>query len=337
MGRIKKILENELLGGAQSTDIYPVTSTKAVYDTKNTSLDTILGYSCKTLNKGNYITVIDDNLNINVVRGSELASCSNFLKLYIGVEFTLYNIVKYTNDGYTDIPAILFFDESFNYISSIKSPEPTLKVSPSRVPSNAVFFIIQSDGTNIPYAVPNSGELSLIDTGISISTTSQVGKISTDINKLENTFSGLWNIPIILGYYIHKTTGKAAPLSTSAVTDYQSISGVKTIIYTGIYGINACMVAFYDANKNFISSMGNRSQLTEVSNNRIILFPPGAAYFRASFMEYNPSTHSVITNLAIDKQSINIYTLKIELDNINNRVGALESEIKNIKATIGTS
>ena len=39
MGKIKKILENELVGGTQSTDIYPITSTKAVYDGKNRKLE----------------------------------------------------------------------------------------------------------------------------------------------------------------------------------------------------------------------------------------------------------------------------------------------------------
>ena len=38
MGKIKKILENELVGGTQQTDIYPVTSTKAVYDEQNRRL-----------------------------------------------------------------------------------------------------------------------------------------------------------------------------------------------------------------------------------------------------------------------------------------------------------
>ena len=42
MGKIKKIIENELIGGTQSTDIYPVTSIKAVYDENNESLDHIL-------------------------------------------------------------------------------------------------------------------------------------------------------------------------------------------------------------------------------------------------------------------------------------------------------
>lgn len=42
MGKIKKILENELVGGTQSTDVYPVTSVKAVYDEKSEGLNHIL-------------------------------------------------------------------------------------------------------------------------------------------------------------------------------------------------------------------------------------------------------------------------------------------------------
>ena len=42
MVKIRKILETELVGGTQSTDVYPVTSVKAVYDENNVRLDTIL-------------------------------------------------------------------------------------------------------------------------------------------------------------------------------------------------------------------------------------------------------------------------------------------------------
>lgn len=50
MGKIKKILENELAGGTQTTDVYPVTSTKAVYDENNKRLDEILSASTETIN-----------------------------------------------------------------------------------------------------------------------------------------------------------------------------------------------------------------------------------------------------------------------------------------------
>lgn len=38
MGKIKKILENELLGGTTSNDVYPITSTQAIYTSKNEKL-----------------------------------------------------------------------------------------------------------------------------------------------------------------------------------------------------------------------------------------------------------------------------------------------------------
>lgn len=59
MGKIKKILENELVGGTQTTDVYPVTSTKAVYDENNKRLDNTLSelksetiYDVSTHNNG---------------------------------------------------------------------------------------------------------------------------------------------------------------------------------------------------------------------------------------------------------------------------------------------
>lgn len=56
MGKIKKILENELVGGSNKTDIYPITSIKAVYDDNNNRLDNILklkGFVNITYNYGN--------------------------------------------------------------------------------------------------------------------------------------------------------------------------------------------------------------------------------------------------------------------------------------------
>ena len=342
MGKIKKILENELIGGIQGTDVYPVTSVMAVYDAKNVRLDTILGYSCKTLNKGNFITVVNDKLTLNVSKGVSSASCSNFLKLYTGVKLTLYNIAKYTNVGYINVPAILFFDENFSYISSIKSTETTLEVSTSEIPSNAVYFIIQSNATAIPYVVPGSGELSIIDTGVSISISTQVKGISTqverisiDVNNLKGAALKLKIIPVTTGYYIHKSSGAAYQHEwSSAITDYQSMSGVTEITYTGIYGQNACMVAFYSADRKFISSIGDSTKSVTETDYKISLFPSNAAYFRASFLNYNSTKHSVRTNLMEGKQYVDIDALETEIKNVDNKVDALETEIGNISPGI---
>ena len=42
MGKIKKIVDSASFGDSQYIDIYPVTSTKAVYDENNERLDTTL-------------------------------------------------------------------------------------------------------------------------------------------------------------------------------------------------------------------------------------------------------------------------------------------------------
>lgn len=348
MGKIKKILENELIGGTQSTDVYPVTSVMAVYDAKNVRLDTILGYSCKTLNKGNYITVVNDKLTLNVNKGVGLASCSNFLKLYMGVKLTLYNIAKYTNAGYTNVPAVLFFDKNFSYISSIKSTETTLEVSTSEIPSNAVYFIIQSNDTAIPYVVPDSGELSIIDTGVSISISTQVEGISTQIEGISTQVEGintnvnglkevvlkLKAIPVTTGHYIHKSLGTTYKYASGAITDYQSMSGVTEITYTGTYGMDACMVAFYDANKKFISSVGDSTTFVTETDYKISSLPSNAAYFRVSFVHYDSTKHSVRTNLMEGKQYVDIDVLETEIKNVDSKVDALETEVGNISTGI---
>lgn len=59
-GKIKKLKETDLVGGVVSDDVYPVTSTRAVYDNNNVDLDTIL----TNLNTGGggsgEVTVIKD-------------------------------------------------------------------------------------------------------------------------------------------------------------------------------------------------------------------------------------------------------------------------------------
>lgn len=45
MGKIKKILDSDLVGGSQKTDVYPVTAFKAIYNEQNERLDDVLNRS----------------------------------------------------------------------------------------------------------------------------------------------------------------------------------------------------------------------------------------------------------------------------------------------------
>lgn len=340
MGKVKKILENELIGGVQGTDIYPITSVVAVYDKSNVRLDTILGYSCKTLNRGNYITVVENKLTIRSNKGISFASCSNFLKLYTGTNLTLYDIANSSTSGYSNVPAILFFDSNFSYISSIKSTETTLEVPASGIPSNAMYFIIQSNGAKIPYVIPASMDVSIIDTGISIFTTMQLSDIDmqlsdidTDVNNLKETALLLKHIPVTRGNYINKNTGSPAPHGSGAITDYIKLSGASEITYSGKYGQLSCMVAYYDSDKKFISSVGDSSNLVVVTDYKITSFPDNAVYFRASFLGY-VETHSVITDTMEGKQYVDIDALEENISNTNKEIGKLREQISDIQVGI---
>lgn len=78
MGKIKKILENELIGGTQSTDVYPVTSIKAVYDENNKRLDNILNRLDEKIdNKTSEINVAKEEA-LQAIAENEQSAITNF-------------------------------------------------------------------------------------------------------------------------------------------------------------------------------------------------------------------------------------------------------------------
>lgn len=87
MGKIKKILENELVDGTQTTDVYPVTSTKAVYDENNERLDKILEASQEKLSELADSKIIDIDMSvISPYKGVMSTNDAN----YSGVDETKY-------------------------------------------------------------------------------------------------------------------------------------------------------------------------------------------------------------------------------------------------------
>lgn len=112
MGKIKKILENELVGGTQRIDIYPVTSTKAVYDEDNERLDNVLNNlkngidNCVTLTSEQNITAAKtfsggismNNTRIKDVKEpTDLTDATN--KSYIDSKVANIPVEKGTGEG----------------------------------------------------------------------------------------------------------------------------------------------------------------------------------------------------------------------------------------------
>lgn len=102
MGKIKKILENELVGGTQGTDVYPVTSTKAVYDENNVRLDTILKPATK---EAAGLMSSEDKNKIDNYVGTRLniPDSITYVNPELQKEYTSigYGGIKYTNGAHT--------------------------------------------------------------------------------------------------------------------------------------------------------------------------------------------------------------------------------------------
>ena len=107
MGKIKKILENELMGGIQDTDIYPVTSVKAVYDENNERLDNILNrrgvvnistnyntdHIAEVLTLEQAIDKVPSSDRVLGFRGTYLASDGWHTIIYVGESLNIWDTI----------------------------------------------------------------------------------------------------------------------------------------------------------------------------------------------------------------------------------------------------
>ena len=152
MGKIKKILENELVGSTQTTDVYPVTSIKAVYDENNERLDGII----------NRRGVVNISTNYNSKHIAEVLTLSQALSKVPSAGRVLgfqgkylasdgWHTIIYTGDNLTDwsdkTKWIDLVDKIFNSISNNATFAgiATPKTNPS-TPDGPVFYIANGKG-----------------------------------------------------------------------------------------------------------------------------------------------------------------------------------------------
>ena len=136
MGKIKKILENELIGGTQNTDVYPVTSTKAVYDENNERLDNIL----------NRRGVVNISTNYNSEHTAEVLTLTQALSKVPSTDRVLGFQGKYlASDGWHTI--IYIGDSLTSWSDTTKWIDLADKIFNS-ISNNATFAGIATPTTN---------------------------------------------------------------------------------------------------------------------------------------------------------------------------------------------
>ena len=99
MGKIKTLIANELVGGTTTEKVYPVTSTLAVFDSNNNSLDTSLtAMNSVITTQGNNITNLESE-NSSLVKDineleNQMVDLEKINDNSSNVEFILHKVVK---------------------------------------------------------------------------------------------------------------------------------------------------------------------------------------------------------------------------------------------------
>lgn len=144
MGKIKKLLETELVGGTNSMEIYPVTSTKAVYDSNNISLDKSLQQLNLSASAFNIINKYVSASRGNLVNGSNVVS-TGFIYISDKIQFKA---------GMLDsrVATIAFYDKDFKHISSISNnPEYVGEdVTITEFPENTMYCRLTANIIAVP-------------------------------------------------------------------------------------------------------------------------------------------------------------------------------------------
>lgn len=162
MGKIKKILENELVGGTQSIDVYPVTSTKAVYDTDNKVLNDYIQHLKKT---STFAGIATPTTNPGTPDGpvfyfaTKAGTYSNFNNIEVlKGEFT---ILKWNNDTWTKsvIKPMTDFNSVFDTNGkSLTELESGIIYDVSALNDGAAFESLQAllSSSNLSILIPTS-------------------------------------------------------------------------------------------------------------------------------------------------------------------------------------
>lgn len=183
MGKIKKILENELVGGTQTTDVYPVTSIKAVYGENNKRLDEILSASDEKLTKVEHViggVPVPQNFDFSddtrraITNSGNIYSSTSYRRSAL-IPINKDDIIKFSIYLNTHAALIAFTTDDVNFV---------VKVSNNNITSSQdVEWVSDSDGYVVVCSNVNIRPTSytIIKGGI----TGNISSLKEDVTKIE--------------------------------------------------------------------------------------------------------------------------------------------------------
>lgn len=195
MGKIKKILENELIGGTQSTDVYPVTSIKAVFDTNNKSLDTILEETDVKFSELNAKTGVHEMVNSALSYGNNIAT----ITLNDKIKFiNIFSVKSMETNETIDFPLIYYFKYTEGGESEYMS------VKPQDIIKGITLFLPEKPVKSIDfYTEVSNSSIFVIDYAAYYKDSSISNEIQTIVsNGVKTNTIGEWLKEIYNGGYI---------------------------------------------------------------------------------------------------------------------------------------
>ena len=282
------------------------------------------------------------DLVLSATKGVKSASCSSLLKFPTSGNIVMHGVVHTGLPGYSKVPTVLFFDNNLELISFMYNTTGSsdFELSQSDIPNNAVFFAVQlvEKGGNIEYS---NAITDVYDTGINVFMAMLVTSAKANSENNTNLIGNcLKNADLAANNnnknntYINKKTGAVIPYVGAVTTNFISISGFTKMFYTGTYGQSACYAAFYDANKAFISSLGDSASNVKLTNQEIdVMSVKNAAYIKLSSL----NSTLIATVKTSDKNYVSIDNLEASIDNLEASIDNLEASIDSLEEQVGNA
>lgn len=320
MGKIKKLLESELIGGSNSEEVYPVTSTKAVYDANNKSVDTILTENSENIHELGY--------NVSKSVGISMGEMKSGLLTESGVNAN-------GNWRYIDYVPISIGD--LFYIT-IKQPPGSpyipmqLYNSDKGIVENIMknfngFYTPKIDGY-IRICGQAGKELSIAKLGEVNVLYSTIDNLTAKSENLSSMVEGNYNTGIDFSFqgYINPG-GKFIPNVNQRTTDFLEYDIVRYSIRFQIETLGS-YISFYDKDKTYLPELSNQYKTNGIYKDNVIIKPKGAKYYRIT----SSANYSYSANYADDGLISSVNQLKGQQDINTDNITKNSESIKKLES-----
>ena len=287
MGKIKKILENELLGGTTSNDVYPITSTQAIYTSENKKISDsyVKNASCESSREDvSLILKSESDVIVNTTTipaaTTEQAGVMNAedkknATILTGILFTgaatngdviftshVVNPGQYIElivDKIYTVGGVGFFDKDDNMLSSVQFSINTNVLT--HIPEGFSFAKVLWGGNFQSLTAKTHTAHSELESKVNTIFTTEVG--FTKGNYL--AFSGITSTPYDGGYY----------------SDFYSVNKLNKVVYSGKSAYYAAACVIFDSEKKVIFTVPSVSGGSGISyDEQEISLPETAAFIR---------------------------------------------------------